>query len=309
MNKNWKTTFVVTAVLLAAVQARAETANATDQTAQLQSANLFIEDGDVRGYQESLRVDTGFRINGDNLKSEFLIMDNVIKTFKAQAGLKAKMPRTLPKAFDPIVLDIADYINKIGKAGGNDNEKKNGMSNLVLAEKITRLGFCFGTDPYGIAAQIKKESTFERQRVSGTGAVGFTQMTGIAIDEVNDQLGNRGVNGTIVENIPYLREAANCYLGTGMRFVPMFESGVIPKGKTVNGVAALLKRSKSYLRSHVDSDLIYGQITLKVHLARAKKKGLAGRQAYIDAFKAYNGEPRGRAGKYATEVMTSMKTI
>lgn len=308
MNSNWKTTFVISAVLALSVQAHAQVVDESFQ-AQFQRGNFWIEDGNADSYREELRTETGYRINGDNLKSEFLIMDSVIKIFKAQAALKAKMPATLPKAFDPIVLDIATYINKIGKAGSNDNEKKNGMSNLALAEKITRLSFCFGTDPYGLAAQIKKESTFERSRISGTGAVGFTQMTGIAIDEVHDQLGNRGIDGAIMENVPYLRTAAACYLGAGRRFVPMFESGVIPKGKTVNNNGVYLKKSKTYLRTHVDSDLIYGQITLKVHLARAKKKGLAGRQAYIDAFKAYNGEPRGRAGKYATEVMTSMKTI
>ena len=316
MNRILNSTLLAAALTSTLVTATTAHAQFTDvngeqdqeQEAQLVPGNLFIE-GSIEDYRRSLLHDSGFRVNGDNLAGEYLVMEDAKTVFKAQAAARKNMPAKLPRGFEPIVKDLAVYIDKIGMAGANDNEAKNGIPNLELAAKITRLAFCFGTDPYGIAAQIKKESTFERKRISGTGAVGFTQMTGVAIDEVNDQLGNRGINGTIMENVPYLRSAAACYLGPGRRFIPMFEAGVIPKGKNVVGNAVLLKRAKAFLRTHIDSDLIYGQITLKVHLARAKKLGLTGKAAYVYAFKAYNGEPRGRAGKYAVDVLTSMKSI
>jgi hypothetical protein len=305
MSKGLCTAFVSILTAFSAVQAQAQ---AELQNAQMMNGGLYIE-GSVADYQATLIHDSGYRVDGDHLQSSFLVTPAAKTIFTANAGLRAKMPQAMPKVFAPIVLEIADYINKIGKAGGKNNETKNGLTNMQLAIKITRLAFCFGTDPYGIAAQIKKESTFDRTVISGTGAVGFTQMTGVAIDEVNDQFGSRGKDGTIMDNVPYIRQAANCYLGAGKRYLPMFEAGVISKGTSVTKNKVALARSKRWLRAHVDSDLIYGQVILKILLARARADGLRDKAAYSRAFKDYNGEPRGRDRRYANEVLSSMKTI
>lgn len=255
-----------------------------------------------------LRHDVGYRINAKDLAASFVVSPASIQIFAAMAPLRAKMPSYLPMAFKPIVVDITNFINRIQAKAGISAEKSNGLTNWQLAMKITRLSFCFGTDPKGVAAQIFTESKFDRQRVSGTGAVGLTQMTSSAIDEVNDQLGSRSNNGATPENLRFLYGAINCYMG-GQPFKPMFEAGVIRRGDLVAKNRPARLRAKVWLQDNVDRDLIYGQITLKVMLGYARADGASGYAAYIQAFKKYNGEPRGRDMRYARENVAAMHMI
>ncbi len=255
-----------------------------------------------------LRHDVGYRINAKDLAASFVVSPSSVKIFAAMESRRARMPSYLPMAFKPIVVDITNFISQVQAKAGVSAEKTNEITNWQLAMKITRLSFCFGTDPKGVAAQIFTESKFDRQRVSGTGAVGLTQMTSAAIDEVNDQLGNRGRNGATPENLQYLYGAINCYMG-GQPFKPMFEAGVIRRGDLVSKNRAARLRAKTWLQDNVDRDLIYGQITLKVMLGYARADGATGFAAYIEAFKKYNGEPRGRDMRYARENVAAMKTI
>ena len=252
-------------------------------------------------------IDAGFHVEKIDLRRSFILGPKTEKIFATNAALRLNMPVTTSKVFLPIVQDISAFIENQENLRGHSVEKDNGLSNWALAIKITRLAFCFGTDPRGITAQIKKESTFDRKRVSSTGAVGFTQMTGVAIDEVNDQLGNRGAASAKPENIPYLMSAISCYLGGGQKFVPMFADRTIPAGKLVNKNSVYRAAAKKWLRASIDRDLIYGQITLKVLLAYAFENGKTGAAAYIDAFRRYNGEPHGGAQRYSIDVMNTIK--
>ena len=255
-----------------------------------------------------LRHDVGFHIQSNDLAASFVVSPSSVKIFAAMEPMRARMPSYLPVAFKPIVVDISNFIARIQQKAGVSAERSNGITNWQLAIKITRLSFCFGTDPKGVAAQIFTESKFDRQRVSGTGAVGLTQMTGSAIDEVNDQLGNRGGNGATPQNLAYLHGAINCYMG-GQSFKPMFEAGIIGRGALVSRSTPARLRAKTWLQDNVDRDLIYGQITLKVMLGYARGEGATGFAAYLKAFKKYNGEPRGRDMRYARENLATMKLI
>lgn len=256
----------------------------------------------------SLRQDAGFRVETGDLTSSFVLLPLAQRLFTQAAPMRANMPTWTPGMFRPLVTDIANFMARKEKERGSSVEKTNGISNWDLAIKVTRLAFCFGTDPRGVAAQLLVESSFDRNKVSPTGAVGFTQMTSAAIDEVNDQLGSRGPSQTRIENVPYLSAAIRCYLG-GRPFAAMFQDGTIPKGKLVARDARLRKAAKNWIRASIDRDLIYGQITLKVLLANAKDHGLAGERAYRDAFVRYNGEPGKGARTYSNNVMSTMRTF
>lgn len=272
---------------------------------QLQNATLITGfDGMNR---EDLFHDAGYRLRESDVRASYVLSPLAQKIFTENAALRAKMPATTPMVFLPIVQDVNKFIVAQEKARGSSTEKQNGIGNWALAVRITRLAFCFSTDPRGIAAQIQVESSFDRTQVSPTGAVGFTQMTGIAIDEVNDQLGNRDALGAREENYPYLYAAIRCYLG-GRDLAPMFADGTIPRGKLVAKDAKLRDAAKKWLRASVDRDLIYGQITLKTLLAYASSRGLRGEAAYVEAFRRYNSEPGGAARQYSKDIVTSMKS-
>jgi hypothetical protein len=272
--------------------------------ARFQNANLVVG---LNGDDFSdLFYDAGYRPTQDNVQASFVLNPVAQKIFSENAALRAKMPSTTPMVFLPVVQDVNRFILDQEKARGFSTEKTNGISNWALAVRITRLAFCFKTDPLGVAAQVQIESSFDRTKVSPTGAVGFTQMTSVAIDEVNDQLGNRGNSGSPEENLPHWQAATRCYLG-GRDFTPMFADGTIAPGKVVSKDAKLRAAAKTWLRSHLDRDLIYGQITLKTLLANAKSRGFTGKAAYEEAFRRYNGEPKGGAAQYARDIFSSLR--
>src|SRR5687768_784386 len=74
-----------------------------------------------------------------------------------------------------------------------------------LADTVDVLSRDLKIDAYVFASLLRKESRFKRTAVSPTGAVGFSQMTGKAISEVNDQLGMRGAGGARLDTTAYFR--------------------------------------------------------------------------------------------------------
>lgn len=294
------------------------TLSMTTATSHAQEATLndgVFHPGDyayfTTGYDDganALRQDIGFRVEAADLTASYVLLPLAQRIFAQAAPMRAKMPTWTPGIFRPIVTDIANFIDRKQRERGYSVEKSNGISNWDLAIRITRLAFCFGTDPRGVAAQVYVESSFNRGKVSPTGAVGFTQMTSAAIDEVNDEFGSRGASQTRMENIPYLNAAVRCYTG-GRPFLPMFQDGTIPKGKLVSNNPRLRKAAKAWLRASIDRDLIYGQVTLKVLLANAKDHRLVGEAAYRDAFTRYNGEPGKAASQYSRDVLQTMRTF
>ncbi len=291
--------FIFAAATLIAASARAQ----NDGSWQLQKAVILQGFGDDT---PDLFYEAGYRVEAKHLQGSYVLGPLASKIFEENKKLRSNMPSTTPKAFLPVVRAVNDFILKQEKIRASSNEDKNGVKNWALAVRITRLSFCFGTDPIGVASQIQIESSYDRTKVSATGAVGFTQMTSAAIDEVNDQLGNRGVTGAREENLPYIYQSIRCYMG-GRAFAPMFLSNIIPRGKLVSDDARLRNAAKAWLRADVDRDLIYGQITLKTLLAVASAQGLRGKAAYAEALRRYNGEPNGGARQYSRDVMAHMK--
>ena len=294
-------TFVIASSLLVTTLLSAD-ASAQDATFQNGVYTVGFEDS-----HPAVLIETGFRIDNDDIRSSFILTPYTQKVFSAKAPLLTNMPVRTPEEFRPLVQDITNFFEKLDRQRGFSNEKANGITNWNLAIRIVRLGFCFGTDPRVIAAQIKKESNIDRTSVSGTGAVGFTQMTSNAIDEVNDQFGNRGVANANLENVPYLANAIRCYMNP-RPFAAMFNDGTIKKGKLATKDARTRLAAKKWLRANIDRDLVYGQVTLKVLLGKAADSGLRGRRAYAVALARYNGEPNGKAAKYARDILATYDT-
>lgn len=251
--------------------------------------------------------DIGYRLSPSDLSASYFLKEDIRSTFTAAEPMRGRIPAgRMLAAFRPITAKVLSLIEG---GAAPDTERRNEISNAYLAAKIVRLAFCFGTDPYAVTEQIRAESRFDQTQVSPTGAVGLTQMTSIAIDEVNDQLGNRAKTGANVANFPYLRGAISCYLGT-TDFHAMFESGVFSQGKTINGNWGLSSRAKAWLRADIDRQLIYGQIALKIYLALARDAGLEGRAAYTEAMRNYNGDRKGGHDRaYSRGIMTRLDTI
>ena len=328
MNKHVEISGLILSVLVLAPllggssTALAQTAQAAP-VAQLQSGAYFIERGNAldgttdRPLDSNAEVikgggarvfDIGFRIDLNDIARTYFVRPKTKTTF-AEAARRISIPtlrssvRTLVQ---PLVTELESFITKMASAS---SEKLNGLSNLDLARKITRASFCFGTDPYAVTYQIGVESTFDRTRISPTKAVGLTQMTSVAIDEANDQLGNRGNDGARAENVEYWKKAISCYKGKDA-FAPMFEAGIIPRGKLIEKNAAARGAAKTWIRASIDRQIIYGQIILKLHLARASGAGLTGLPAYQEAMRDYNGDRKnGHDVAYGRKIVRGLQTI
>jgi hypothetical protein len=247
---------------------------------------------------QHLRHDVGMWLGAKNIDSVFYINSKVSTVFKKYTHLRKDMPDQLPTDFDPIVADIHKYIRARARGGA---EARNKVSHAHLARSIVRASFCFGTDPYMTTAKVHIESVFDRSVISPTGAVGFSQMTGPGIEEVNDQFGSRGNKHVPATNPPIFKRAAACYMGKSKKWVNMWEGqGVMAQGQRLGG--SRLNLAKKWLRASLDRDVVYGQVLLKVNLAASYASGRSMLSVYRAAFVRYNGDMNWRNGRPMKEV-------
>ena len=250
---------------------------------------------------------TGLRAGSANVPLDYYVDRNVKLVFNRNVDLRTRMPKELPNDFNSVVSDIQDYIEKESR---DSTEQQNGLSDNELSRKIVRASFCFGTDAKMAAAKIRKESVFAKKAVSPTGAVGLSQLTGIAIEEVNDQLGNRGNTHAPKANTTYFRKAIRCYLGRDLKYP--WTVGVTTAGRAMSKDE--ITRAKNWIKKDVDRDLIYGHILLKLYLAVTKSNSSGTSDNYAKAFIRYNGD-NARVGKtqrkfvYSKEVMGFFQNI
>jgi hypothetical protein len=195
--------------------------------------------------------------------------------------MRDDMPEHLPKDFQPLIKRIESYVTS------NKGNRQGSLGDYELAKFIVRASFCSGTDPFIVTAKIHKESTFNNRAVSPTGAVGYTQMTAYGIEEVHDQLGNRGRGHAPLVNTEFFSDVVKCTLPG---FVTPWRLGVIGKGQKVLNSTRRNKKIKNWLRSNPKSDLIYGQILLKTILASTYKPSLSLMKIYRRSLSKYNGD-------------------
>jgi hypothetical protein len=270
---------------------------------------VWAQNDEFQTEQSQLFHTTGYRLDNDDIQADYIYSPLAKTIFEAQKNRRENLPNPLPVEFKVLVDGIHSYIDKMTATKPN-LEKQNGLSHAALAEKIVRASFCFGTDPEFVTSQIMTESTFNRRAISRTGAVGFTQMTSIAIDEANDQLGNRGELGAPKEVSESFAQSIQCYESHLGRWTDMWASNqaILPR-RLVAGHLVASARAKAWLRASTDRDLIYGQVILKTYLARFRPLGLEGVQLYTQAARAYNGERGQKKVIYADKVLKREQDI
>ena len=305
-----KILFSFVGVSLLVTSAQAQLVN--DQASGVLTSGVFVtggNSGSLQTLQQYYRQETGYRVPTRDVGGVYFVKPNVPEIFNGAESLRTKLaPEQIPTSFRPIVADIEAYINSHAVRAATANNK---ISNHFLAGKIARLSFCFGTDPYAVTAQIEAESKFDQYAVSPTGAVGLTQMTSVAIDEVNDQLGSRANQGAVATNTEYFAQAISCYTG-GLPFATMFSKvgGMMPKGTQIRTNARQAAIAKKWLRANIDRQLVYGQVALKIYLGLAHSQGLSGLAAYKEAMKNYNGDVHnGNNHRYSNGVMAQINSI
>lgn len=190
-------------------------------------------------------------------------------------------------------LKIKNYIQNLDS--DRDENYPSHLSTHELSRRIAGVSHCFNIDPFVYTALIHKESILFRQdAVSPTGAVGFTQMTSIAVKEVNDQLGMRGPRASLVETQDYLNSilTGDCLAKQGgfemfgSHYIPLWKLGTAPKytsGSTTQArvMAKLFKTFPEYA-------LVYGAILQKVYLSLVKSGRISHCLIHGKAIRNYN---------------------
>lgn len=168
------------------------------------------------------------------------------------------------------------------------------MSNRRLASLIEQVARGFSIDKRIFSSLVAQESAFIVAAQSSTHAVGLTQMTSIGIQEVNDQLGQRGATQA--------RAAATAYF-----------RGVIGSSICINCSDLWIRASdtagmKRILLRDARTSLVYGAILLKSRLSAEKTKdsSLSLEEIYRNALRSYNGDPDISVREdYQTRIMNS----
>ncbi len=214
------------------------------------------------------------------------LVDRLFKKYASSRGVKGF---ELPSEFSILVRYLEGYIKGNAK---RDAESVNGMNHHSLAVNVLRASFCFGNDPFMIASKMRRETGFRRLSISPTGAVGFSQMTGDGIAEVNDQMavnGQRLVKKRMQSvSTPNARseflQAIRCFTGLDSN------QWTFPSGTN--------EQIKARLRNSWAWDMIFGQTMIKAIVSWAMASGQFADNAhgktlaYRETFARYNGDDK-----------------
>ncbi len=239
---------------------------------------------------------------GAFLPTSLVVDANVNQLYIKYSQLRNESNVELPPDFGAVIKTLHDYISSSAAAG---SEAANGISHLELANLITTASFCFGTDPFMIAAKIRRETSFKRTGISTGGAVGFSQMTGAGIKEVQHQMsGNSNISLPVARNI--FQKGIECFIGPSQ-----FNYAV---GDRVS--------VQKMIQTHPYVDFIFGQILTKTYVSYAKSSIVStlNKEAYRTGFALYNGDSRLVTGgcmkkrvqlkfEYACDIMTYYNNI
>jgi hypothetical protein len=205
--------------------------------------------------------------------SKRIVSDAYVESlFKKYEHLRTQTNVVLPYEFSNIMGFAYGYIRLFADA---KVEKLSGISNIKLAHEIIKASFCFGTDPFMVLSKIRRETNFNRSLVSSGAAVGYSQMTGAGIKEVQHQMSGNA-NLALESARSAFLTAVRCFAGhTDFNFTNGDRTSV-----------------QAQLTSDYKLDLLYGQILTKTYLSytKAKAPDANNRSAYSETFVMYNGD-------------------
>lgn len=190
----------------------------------------------------------------------------------------------------------------------------------ALAARILEVANILLIDPRIFTALIRKESAFNMNAVSPTGAVGSTQITTIAVKEFMDQVGM-----TIQSRIDADKTAVAFFRDAIKKLIPNLDPGVynFQTQAQENQWAAMFK---DWIKSSSSVQTAVGGLILKVYLGyQSKQIGLdtakniftatdasslsARKDIYDKSLQMYNGEPGDAKVKYASSILKFSEEI
>lgn len=148
-----------------------------------------------------------------------------------------------------------------------------------IVTNIVKAADCMQVDAVYLLAKIHTESTFYIDANSSSGAAGLSQMTGIAIQEVRDQLGIRGSKYARNSVILNLTDTLKTCMGD-IEYLKFYNTH---KDQTNYQIKQVYKDNIYY-------SVLAGAIILKVFLAKNYNPHRSLRENYRHALEDYNGE-------------------
>lgn len=189
----------------------------------------------------------------------------------------------------------------------NSNARIPAIEALIISKNIIKVSECLEIDPWILTGLIKKESSFDKNAVSKTGAVGLTQFTTIGLKEVNDQLGRRGRVGAPDATTLYLAEKIRSCIDPNW-------TDLWNRIEEKEESAVFYNQLKSVLKKDIRSSIVYGAILLKTYLAIVYKRNphdqseLRPSDIYFQALQIYNGEAGQAKVSFAKDVFFNLKS-
>lgn len=252
-----------------------ESGEKTDENGDAAMASADFNDENYQHFmKDDMLGELGYMHNGmpQHLPNRIVADQNVDALFRRFDHLRGTNNVVLPAEFNNLVGFVFGYIRLTALA---DAEKLNGITHANLAREIVRASLCFGTDPFMVISKIRRETTFSRTLVSSGSAVGFSQMTGAGIEEVQHQMsGDTDISSANAK--ASFDKAIACFVGPTRH---NFKIGTRVEVQT-------------QLKNNYKLDLIFGQILTKTYLsyAKAKATNTNARTAYTETFMLYNGD-------------------
>ena len=207
---------------------------------------------------------------------------------------------------DYTLMRLAPSQNVIAKHIVKTNYKINRDEADDIAETVLKVSSCLKVDPWVLTALIQKESSFHRNAVSDTNAVGLTQFTTIGFKEVNDQLGYRGRAGT--------SENVTLYLSSKIR--KCIDSSWVDLWNRIRATESdptFYNSLKNILKKDITASITYGAILLKTYLAhldtRNEEDDVSSSELYYKALQIYNGEPGVAKVNYAKTIFKNVQNL
>lgn len=204
--------------------------------------------------------------------------------------------------FVPLILDEIWLARQIRRG----NPKLPESEVQILQKTIRKVSACFNIDAWMLTGLIYKESTFVKNAVSPTNAVGLTQFTTKGIMEVHDQLGHNGIIGAPEEITTYFRNKV--YQCINPKWIDPWSMV-----KSLPGTTRFHNDIKNILKKDHLISVTYGAILLKTFLAYLDNRNDAENlkmtmpELYYNAFQRYNGEEGDAKVRYAQTIFKLVK--
>lgn len=214
---------------------------------------------------------------------------------------------------------IENYIRAVNPK--REERMSKNIKNTPLAMNIAGAAFCFDVDPFVLTAVMRVETgNFNQRALSPTGAVGFGQFTTTAMQEIWDQLGQRGTRYARADAIEYFQNIVRgqclteygAFQTMGANYVNLWETKAA-KQFTEGSRTQAFEMTK-LMATLPETAIVYAAMLMKINLAItdggrrtgcsgfSKNRILTARQTYEEAVMAYNGEHCPRQLLYKSQV-------